>query len=51
MSIIEKYSKMLLRDFLKTKDLSKEVVEVLVKRIVVGVEHAFPVEYKFDFGE
>ncbi len=43
--------KQLLRDFLKTKDLSKEVVEALVKRIVVGVEHAFTVEYKFDFGE
>ena len=43
--------KQLLRDFLKTKDLSKEVVEALVRRIVVGVEHAFPVEYKFDFGE
>ena len=43
--------KKLLRDFLKTKDLSKEVVEALVRRIVVGVEHAFTVEYKFDFGE
>ena len=43
--------KQLLRDFLKTKDLSKEVVEALLKRIVVGVEHAFTVEYKFDFGE
>ena len=43
--------KQLLRDFLKTKDLSKEVVEALVRRIVVGVENAFTVEYKFDFGE
>ena len=43
--------KQLLRDFWKTKDLSKEVVEALVKRIVVGVEHAFTVEYKLDFGE
>ena len=43
--------KQLLRDFLKTKDLSKEVVEALVKRIVVGVVHAFTVEYKFDFGK
>lgn len=43
--------KQLLRDFLKTKDLSKEVVEALVKRIVVGVERAFTVEYKFDFWE
>ena len=42
-----------LMDFLleNLKDLSKEVVEALVKRIVVGVEHAFTVEYKFDFGE
>ena len=32
-------------------ELSKEVVEALVKRIVIGVEHAFTVEYKFDFGE
>jgi elongation factor P--beta-lysine ligase len=39
------------REVLKTKDLSKEVVEALVKRIVVGVEHAYTVEYKFYFGE
>lgn len=43
--------KPLLRDFLKFNDLSKEVVEAFVKRIVVGVEHAFTVEYKFGFGE
>lgn len=43
--------KQLLRDFLKSRNLTKEVVEATVKRIVVGVEHAFTVEYKFDFGE
>lgn len=43
--------KQLLRDFLKSNDLSKEVVEATVKRIVIGVEHAFIIEYKFDFGE
>jgi len=43
--------KQLLRDFLKSKDLSKEVVEATVNRILVGVEHAFTVEYEFNFWE
>ena len=43
--------KQLLRDFLKSKNLTKEVVEATVKRIVVGVGHVFTVEYKLDFGE
>ena len=43
--------KQLLRDFLKTKDLSKEVVEATVERIIVGMERTFTVEYIFDFGE
>lgn len=38
--------KQLLRDFLKSKDLSKEIVEATVNRIVVDVEHTFTVEYK-----
>ena len=36
---------------LHCKDLSKEVVDATVKRIVVGVESVFTVEYKLDFGE
>ena len=43
--------KQLLRDFLKSKDLSKEGIEATVNRIIIGVEHAFTVEYKLDFRE
>lgn len=43
--------KQLLRDFLKSRNLTKEVVKATVKRIFVGAEHVFKVEYKLDFGE
>ncbi len=42
-------AKFLLREFLKTGELTKEVVDATVERIIVGTEHTFIVEYKLIF--